>query len=234
MKNLLIFLFGALVGAGGTFIYLRKEIKQELNDIREANEVPFTVGENEKNGGNGAEGKAKASNNDKNTDFNAAEAAAVTQREAEMARNEAKVAYNKIIDDISSGKKPAVCVPVLPREEENDSMSDNNLYEGHFADEVGPTDGYFEIDLDEFRNDKSNEKENYIYYMGDHVMATENGTIITNPALLVGNNWESLVGKYKKDSAFIRNAKMCTDYEIVVDPDAYADRYSEGYIGDIY
>lgn len=234
MKNLLIFLFGALVGAGGTFIYLRKEIKQELNDIREANEVPFTVGEDDKNGGNGAESKAEVSNNDKNTDFNAADVAAVTQREAEMARNEAKVAYNKIIDDISTGRKPAASVPVMPREESDDQMSIDNEYEGHFADEDGATDGYFEIDLDEFRNDKSNEKENYVYYMGDHVMATENGTIITNPALLVGNNWESLVGKYKKDSAFIRNAKMCTDYEIVVDPDAYADRYSEGYIGDIY
>lgn len=234
MKNLLIFLFGALVGAGGTFIYLRKEIKQELNDIREANEVPFTVGEDEKNGGNGTESKAEETKNNKNTDFNAAEVAAVTQREAEMARNEAKVAYNKIIDDISTGRKPAASVPVMPREESDDQMPTDNEYEGHFANEDGPTDGYFEIDLDEFRNDKSNEKENYIYYMGDHVMATENGTIITNPALLVGNNWESLVGKYKKDSAFIRNAKMCTDYEIVVDPDAYADRYSEGYIGDIY
>ena len=49
MKNFIIFLSGCFVGACGTFIYLRRDIKKQLDEIKQQSEngedVPFVVGD---------------------------------------------------------------------------------------------------------------------------------------------------------------------------------------------
>lgn len=85
--------------------------------------------------------------------------------------------------------------------------------------------GFVEIDADEFMHDHSNEKERLVYFRGDRIMCTESGTIIANPYMLVGGEWENCVGNYADRTAFIRNPKLVTDYEIYVEDGLYSDEY---------
>ena len=121
-----------------------------------------------------------------------------------------KVQYNKIVEDNYRGKPP---VPVM----ENGSGDSAESADG----------GCFEIDIDDFMHDDSNEKVRLVYYRGDRIMATENGTILTNPAMFVGTTWENCVGNYADHTAFIRNARLVTDYEIYVEDGLYTDEYGD-------
>ena len=58
-------------------------------------------------------------------------------------------------------------------------------------------------------------------------MCTENGTIYPNPADIVGAAWEQSVGKYAENTAFIRNKRNLTDYEIYVEDGLYTDEYGD-------
>lgn len=122
-----------------------------------------------------------------------------------------KIAYNRIIEDNYSGKPP---VPVMPRDE-------------NFVGNDEPDGGCFEIDMDDFMHDDSNEKARLVYYRGDKIMSTESGTIIGQPAALVGTMWENYVGNYADHTAFIRNSRLVTDYEIYVEEGFYTDEFGD-------
>lgn len=122
-----------------------------------------------------------------------------------------KVNYNQIVDDNYRGRPP---VPV----------TENS---GYFVGQDETDGGVFEIDMDDFTHDETNEKERLVYYRGDKIMATESGTIITNPAILVGSTWENCVGNYADRTAFIRNSRLVTDYEIYVEDGLYTDEYGD-------
>ncbi len=182
MKNLLIFLFGVAFGFGGTMLWLRKDIKEELENIKITNidsqeEPPFSV-------------------DDKKEE----------EKKPVAVRKETRIAYNNIIKDVEAGKKPEPKIPVMPREDETDGT-------------------IVEIDRDTFDFDKGYEQKRLVYFRGDRIMATEEGTIIPNPYILVGGNWEVCVGNYVKNTAFVRNEKLLTDYEIYVEDGLYEDEY---------
>lgn len=203
MKNLLIFLFGAAVGTVGTLFYLRKGIKKQLevieNNAKNAEKETAESGcDNEK------DGKKEAS--DSSVPFK------MDEENVPMAMKEnTKINYNRIIEDNYRGKPP---VPIMPNDE-------------HFAGSDEADGGCFEIDEDDFMRNDENEKERLVYYRGDRIMATESGTIITNPAMLVGATWENCVGNYADRTAFIRNSKLVTDYEIYVEDGLYTDEYGD-------
>lgn len=202
MKNLLIFLFGASVGAVGTLFYLRKGIKKQLETIEnEAKNSGNSGGNGEKKEENSAENDAKESN----IPFEMKE-----DGMPNALKETTKVQYNKIVEDNYRGRPP---VPIT----ENGS--------GDGAE--GADGGCFEIDIDDFMHDDSNEKVRLVYYRGDRIMATENGTILTNPAMFVGTTWENCVGNYADHTAFIRNARLVTDYEIYVEDGLYTDEYGD-------
>ena len=187
MKNLLIFLFGAAVGAGGTLIWLRKDIKKELEDIKnKESEEPFVMEEKKE---------------------------AVAQGSTEppvMANNitpEMRTEYHKLVNETK----------------ENREEDEEEAPEIHGRDETDG--GVYEIDADEFLHNHSFEKKRLVYYRGDLVMATERGTIITNPSILVGCEWEKCVGNYANRTAFIRNPNLVEDYEIYVEDCAYTDEH---------
>lgn len=203
MKNLLIFMFGAAFGSVGTLFYLRKGIKKQL-------EIIENNAKNEKKEAN------SGSDDDKKEGKNESENASVPFEMKEEGtpvalRESTKINYNRIIEDNYSGKPP---VPVMPRE---DSFSGDDETDG----------GCFEIDEEDFMRDDTTEKERLVYYRGDKIMATESGTIITNPAILVGTTWENCVGNYAERTAFIRNSKLVTDYEIYVEDGLYTDEYGD-------
>ena len=208
MKNLLIFLFGAACGVGGTLLWLRKDIKKQLemieNNGKNGDEMPFSVGETE----------AKTEVEDAEKDDSDMPIAV---------RKETRVAYHNIVNDVISGKKPNIGVPVMPRDDE--IAEPENDFPGEFVGEDETDGGIFEIDRDQFDRDESYEKDRLVYFRGDKIMSTERGTIIQNPAILVGTMWENCVGNYVKNTAFIRNSKMVTDYEIYVEDGLYEDEY---------
>lgn len=203
MKNLLIFMFGAAFGSVGTLFYLRKGIKKQLEII-------------ENNAKNNKKEEAESGSEGQKSTENGAEKASVPfemkEEETPMALKEStKINYNRIIENNYSGKPP---VPVMPRD---DGFVGNDETDG----------GCFEIDEDDFLHNDANEKERLVYYRGDKIMATESGTIITNPAMLVGTTWENCVGNYADHTAFIRNSRLVTDYEIYVEDGLYTDEYGD-------
>lgn len=203
MKNLLIFLFGAAVGTVGTLFYLRKGIKKQLevieNNAKNAEKEAAEYGSDKEKDG-------KQDVSDSSIPFK------MDEENVPMAMKEStKINYNRIIEDNYRGKPP---VPIMPNDE-------------HFAGSDETDGGCFEIDEDDFMRNDENEKERLVYYRGDRIMATESGTIITNPAMLVGATWENCVGNYADRTAFIRNSKLVTDYEIYVEDGLYTDEYGD-------
>lgn len=216
MKYLLSFLFGAAVGAGGTLLWLRKDIKKEL-DIRskasESDDMPFTMGEGNDTG-NGSESLRGAKNG-----LRSEESVPVARRE------ETRVEYNKIINAVKTGEDITLKVPVLPREDvpEAHYISEEEK-RANFVDRDEPED-IFPIDHVTFAYEKDYEQRQLVYFMGDHIMCTENGTVIDSPALFVGTDWEQYIGKDRDRTAYIRNPKLNTDYEIYVEDGLYEDEY---------
>lgn len=203
MKNLLIFLFGAAVGTVGTLFYLRKGIKKQLevieNNAKNAEKEAAEYGSDKEKDG-------KQDVSDSSIPFK------MDEENVPMAMKEStKINYNRIIEDNYRGKPP---VPIMPNDE-------------HFAGSDETDGGCFEIDEDDFMRNDENEKERLVYYRGDRIMATESGTIITNPAMLVGATWENCVGNYADRTVFIRNSKLVTDYEIYVEDGLYTDEYGD-------
>ena len=187
MKNLVIFLFGAAFGVGGTLLYLRREIKKELNDIREGTnpneeEVPFTVNDEPK------------------------------KQEPE------KVEYHKIAQKKAEEK----AAKMNDADETDDEVGNEDDDTVEFVDENDNR--IYEIDADEFLHNHEYTKDRLVYYRGDMVMATESGTKL-NPFHLVGNEWEQYVGHYADHTAFVRNTRIRTDYEIYVEECLYEDEY---------
>lgn len=203
MKNLLIFLFGASVGAVGTLFYLRKGIKKQLETIENEAKKAGNDGQKEAETGNG-NGKTEAT--ESNIPFEMKEGGMPN-----ALKETTKVQYNKIVEDNYRGRPP---VPVTESNGNSVGMDESDG-------------GCFEIDIDDFMHDESNEKVRLVYYRGDRIMATENGTILTNPAMFVGTTWENCVGNYADHTAFIRNARLVTDYEIYVEDGLYTDEYGD-------
>lgn len=240
MKNLLIFAAGVAIGAVGTLIWLRKDIKKTMEEqAKEQNsggegdsdaDLPFTMGEN------GEKSEKKDENADK-----------VAVNSPVSTRDQQRIEYNKIIDEVKNGTgevikvplsnsgsdyKPQIApVPILPRDESGVSDS---VYDTPYADEensdeeesvVPRGEVFFEIDRDDYDNNPDYEKKVFVYYLGDHVMATEAGTKISNPAMFVGVQWDDYVGHYEENASFVRNTRLHEDYMIQVEYGTYADNY---------
>lgn len=187
MKNFLVLLLGIGIGVGGTMFWLRKDIKKQIQEMKNT--------------------KNEAENSEKGADdvpFSMENPVVEPPKEPKKTE---KIAYNSI--------------PL----EEKGTEEDDSSEEIHGSDETDG--GIFEIDVDEMMHNHEYEKERLVYFRGDKIMATESGTIISNPFLLVGGEWENCVGNYADSTAFIRNPKMVTDYEIYVEDGLYSDEYGD-------
>ena len=218
MKYILSFLFGAACGVGGTLLWLRKDIKRELEKLSEASnepDMPFVM-EGHSDGGNEPESLREAKNG----------------RRSEMdipvaARSDTKLKYNKIINDVKNGVKPELKVPVLPREDYPEAHYEEDVDDIREEDKEKPVEEKecFPIAIEDYKHDDNYEKEYLVYFRGDKIMSTESGTVIDSPAMLVGVDWENAVGRDITNTAFIRNPKISTDYEILVEDGLYEDEY---------
>jgi hypothetical protein len=222
MKYILTFLFGAGCGVGGTLLWLRKDIKKRLETTENGSELPFTIGDET------APDNSENATRSENT---------ASQGHSEK-RERDRVNYNRIVSAYQSGEKPSAPVPVMPREngylshdgsaedaedDEEDADIEDDLVDVHSMDDA--PEGYFEIDRETFSRDESNEKNFFVYFRGDQIMSTDNGAIIDAPALLVGTEWENWVGHYAPNTAFVRNPRLVTDYEIHVEDGFYEEEF---------
>lgn len=218
MKYILSFLFGAACGVGGTLLWLRKDIKRELEIRSEASnndDMPFIMEEH-----NDVGEEPESLRGTKN-------GLRIEISDRNAARREEKINYNKIINDVKSGAKPELKIPVLPREDYPEAHYDEGE-EVEAAEEETKTEDElvcFPIPIEDFTHDDNYEKERLVYFRGDHVMCTEAGSVIATPAIFVGSNWEEAIGKDAERTAFIRNPKISTDYEIYVEDGLYEDEY---------
>lgn len=236
MKYVFSFIFGAAVGAGVTFLLLHKEIKKELDEIREnssangengpespvngpnSNEMPFVVSE----GGN-----------DKNsTDGNSAaqrgvSVAAVTVNQPVAVQEKTHIRYENLIRDNYGGEvqNPSEnAVNLQKREEESAGVGTAAEISQEIFDDVNGN-HWTPIDNEEFDNNPGFSKDRLVFYEGDRVLCTDNGNVIENGYLLIGDNWEDEVGHYANRTAYIRNNKTAVDYEIYVEAGSYRDEW---------
>lgn len=96
------------------------------------------------------------------------------------------------------------------------------------VDEPPSEDGYFEppygiSDEDYVHSNRNYAKETLIYYAGDDVFADECVTFVDNASLLVGEKWRMEIGKFEENVAYIRNDRVRTDYEIIVEDCSFSD-----------
>lgn len=76
--------------------------------------------------------------------------------------------------------------------------------------------------------DEFGEKDDYettsLFYYADRVLAYTTGEPIHDVDAIVGRESLDSFGEYEPDSVYVRNDKLKTDYEILLDEDNYADR----------
>lgn len=230
MKYILTYLFGCGCGAVGMYLWLRKDIKERLEKAEKAAEVPFTVGDATTPEDSEKPDTGDSEGSEGHSDEGVGEGA--QKRPANW--NQIRRDYHKIATESTSNKvddapfqSAPLQVPIMSREE---------VPEMHYLDEKEDPDevvtnlseipeGTFEIDQQTFNDDDDYSKDRYVFYIEDRIMSTDEGAIIPNYALLVGSDWEQYVGHYAKDSAYIRNPKLNTDYEILVDHGSYVDEF---------
>ena len=99
---------------------------------------------------------------------------------------------------------------------------------GDFDADFPPEDGNFEppygiSDEEFYTKDGKFSKKTLFFYAKDGNFSDECATLCANAPLLVGEKWRIEVGKFEENVAFIRNEKIATDFEIVVENDSFGD-----------
>ena len=59
------------------------------------------------------------------------------------------------------------------------------------------------------------------YYAGNDVLVDDEGDPIEDPGRTVGTEFSSHFGEYEDDAVFVRNDRLMSDYQILLDPGAY-------------
>lgn len=59
------------------------------------------------------------------------------------------------------------------------------------------------------------------YYSGNRVLVDEDGEPIENPERTVGTDFSNHFGEYEDDAVFVRNDRLMSDYQILLDRGAY-------------
>ena len=188
MKYFFTFIAGVAVGAGGMMLWLRKDIKKQLDEIKTDSVAPDIQEEKEPE-----------------------------KPDSEEKRKEYHKAVMEVIDAVPTPYRE-MSIAAMEKNEEQNEDEEPPVEKKRTIDIHG-------IDADTFIHDHDYMQEHIVYYRGDKIMATENGTRIEKPAILVGNLWEDEIGRYANRTAFIRNHSLMTDYEIYVEDGSYVDEY---------
>ena len=211
MKNLLIFLGGAVCGAVGALWYLRKDYQDKLEEAEaRLNAIEEQVEENTKV-----------------VEKNAEKITKTTAKLAKKARDYSKMCEKLKYKDENG---PVSAIEALVREDRDSGESAEEEDDLPFE---GPSEGLndvpYEISDKDFIHDgkEDYDKVTLFYYRGDDVLAEEDGTVVEDWTYNVGENWKDAIGKFVDDEAFIRNERRSTDYNIVCEDMSYSDEFGD-------
>ena len=211
MKNLLIFLGGAVCGAVGALWYLRKDYEAKLEEA----EVRLNAVEEQ------------VEENIKVVEKNAEKITKTTAKLAKKARDYSKMCEKLQYKDENG---PVSAVEALIRE---DREKDESVDQEDDLPFKGPSEGLNDVpygisDKDFIHDGKEDfDKVTIFYYRGDDVLAEEDGTVIKDWKYNVGEDWKDQIGRFVDDEAFIRNERIGTDYNIVCEDMSYTDEFGE-------
>lgn len=211
MKNVLIFLGGAVVGAFGALVWLRKDFQEKLEETEaKINAVESQVEAN-------TEKVKKNSEKVQNT----------TKKLAKKARDYSKMC-EKLEYKAADGPKSDLEALIREDRDETEAAEDEDDLPFEEASEGPAREPYAISDQDFIHGSKEDfEKVTIFYYREDNVLAEEDGTVIEDWKYNVGEDWKDYIGKFVDDEAFIRNEKTSTDYNIVCEDMKYSDEFGD-------
>ena len=214
MKSLIAFLAGCVCGSVGTLLYLRRDIKKQLEEIqneaiskdnedsdekdKSEKELPFTIGE----GGEVDEVRGPINKNDD------------TRIRMESSKvNTVKTKYDSLVRGYT---EPST----------GEFLTDEEKDEADLA-EIKTRPQFEPIhDMTEF-NDPLFDTETYIFFRGDNIFCTDQGVVVERPALLVGTEWTKWIGTVKPNTALVRDNKRLKSIDICIDDGLYSDEYGD-------
>lgn len=127
----------------------------------------------------------------------------------EMARQHAEAIIEKAgYGDVVKTSGPISAAQVVPDEEEDNHMDDRERPYVITPEEFDEIDEYNTISLT---------------YFADEVLTDDQMNVVDNIDEIVGLDSLSHFGEYEDDSVFVRNDKLKTDYEILLDTKTYEE-----------
>lgn len=170
--------------------------------------------------------------NDKIDEIHAEEEArkAAKKRDEQKENLKAKHDYSKIVRDYNDSKvDPSEVEERHESEEEksNDGDDDENNDDGEEEESVPIEDilpraeNPYEIDDEEFDMDNGNDKKSLYYYDGNRTLVDDTDAVVddSDAEILLGHGWQDYFDT--KDVVYIRNEKVCTDFELVYNQGNY-------------
>lgn len=246
MKGILCFLGGILVGSAATLLWMRKEFEQKVQD--EVNDILAEKAKKEKDKEH--ENELEEAENDEKYASDMRIFGSSEEREAVLKGLTDQYGYtnyagmsgaervysddfdvkNGLKNEKNDAKNGENNVSLLKNKSgacatKSDTLDASNRFLDNFSPpEDGFADSPYGISDEEFyTKDGKFMKKTLIYYDEDDVFTDECATLCANVSLLVGEKWRIEIGKFEKNVAFIRNEKMGTDYEIIVENCAFRD-----------
>ena len=127
----------------------------------------------------------------------------------EMARQHAEAIIEKAgYGDVVKTSGPISAAQVVPDEEEDNHMDDRERPYVITPEEFDEIDEYNTISLT---------------YFADEVLTDDQMNVVDNIDEIIGLDSLSHFGEYEDDSVFVRNDKLKTDYEILLDTKTYEE-----------
>lgn len=210
----ILFVCGAVLGAVGSAFYLRKEfrkIQAEDNAVKDMAiiELKRIVDEQE-----------KKLDQEEKTKYQEA-VGAILEASGYVSTEEGK-------DTAKSEKSPrtryrASQSKLGAREGLVYSVDEKGRSE---APSEGPIDKPYVITPDDFYLDKKEfDKTTLIYYQTDGVISDEQGEVVEDANMIIGEDWKKALMKSPEDEVYIRNERLSSDFEIVSEMGKYSDAW---------
>ena len=195
-KYVMTFIGGAVVGAAGILLWLRKDYNKKIEEAVTEHEQKAAEAKKE-----AEQAKKELESEKKNADV---------RLQNELSR---RLGYTGDAAEVMTRKA---------------DRRDSRASERHSESNVGSLPEPYGISGDDFLYDnKEFSKITLMYYKGDGVLATEDGTPVEDVRIVLGNSWKDEIGKYDDDVAYIRNEKAGSDYEVVCEDLEYAQVYGD-------
>ena len=89
------------------------------------------------------------------------------------------------------------------------------------VESLRPSEGYadpYSISYPDFADENSHfEKKSLLYYINDDILIyDETSEQVDDDSMILGDDWRDAIGEYEEGTAYIRNEKISTDFEIIV------------------